>query len=324
MRNYLNHGILRCKWLLLIVGLLIIVVLLNYCWGIYTVIFNRGESYKKADFSVMTFNIAGLDSTKFTDAICDSLMELIKQEQPSILCFQELSDYNYKKIRCRLDKYYGSTPLSIYDDMYRPYFYSKLHLRSFTRLMYEGNIDTIGLDTEAVKECKQSKGQMPVMCAEFEVVPNKWITLFSGHLSSASYSNARRSMSTDEYWIEGVPLYRRNYIVGRRIRKFQADNIRRYVDKALQRGERVIVTGDLNDFTGSRCLRTIQGYGQNKLKDAWQKGGNGFGFTYFGYGLRLRLDHILYSSNIELVNVKVVDCNISDHKPLKATFRIKQ
>lgn len=272
----------------------------------------------------MTFNIAGLDSTKFTKEVCDSFIELIRREQPTIICIQELSKYNFKRIRPKLDSIFGPSLLSIYDDVYRPYFYSKLNLRSFCRLMYEGKIDTIGLDTEAVNECKRQKGQMPVMSAKFEVIPDKWITLFSGHLSSASYSNARRSMPADEYWIEGIPLYHRNYMVGRRIRNFQANNIKRYVDDALQQGERVIVAGDLNDFTGSKCLRTIQGEGKNKLEDAWQKGGNGFGFTYFGYGLKLRLDHILFSPNIELINVKVVNCNISDHKPLKATFRIKQ
>lgn len=59
------------------------------------------------------------------------------------------------------------------------------------------------------------------------------------------------------------------------------------------------------------------------LKDAWWERGNGFGWTYFGWHLRLRLDHILYSNELELVDVKVVDSDISDHKPLMAKFRLK-
>ncbi len=83
----------------------------------------------------------------------------------------------------------------------------------------------------------------------------------------------------------------------------------------------VIVGGDLNDWCGSKCLNTMMG---TDLKDAWWEGGHGFGWTYFGWHLRLRLDHILYSNEMELVGVTVVDSDLSDHKPLKATFRMRQ
>lgn len=82
----------------------------------------------------------------------------------------------------------------------------------------------------------------------------------------------------------------------------------------------MIVAGDLNDWNGNYCLKTLMG---KDLKDAWAEGGRGFGWTYFGWGLRLRLDHILYSDELELVDVKVIDSDLSDHKPLMARFRIK-
>lgn len=67
-----------------------------------------------------------------------------------------------------------------------------------------------------------------------------------------------------------------------------------------------------------RSLRGSKGF-NDKLKDAWWEGGNGF-----GWHLRLRLDHILYSDKLELVDVKVIDTDIdiSDHKPLMASFRL--
>lgn len=73
---------------------------------------------------------------------------------------------------------------------------------------------------------------------------------------------------------------------------------------------------------GLKGLRGSNG-SKDKLKDAWSEGGRGLGWTYFGWHLRLRLDHILYSNELELVDVKVVDSDLSDHKPLMARFRVK-
>lgn len=43
----------------------------------------------------------------------------------------------------------------------------------------------------------------------------------------------------------------------------------------------------------------------------------------YGWHFRLRLDHLLYSDDFELIDVKVVDNYLSDHRPLIVTFRLK-
>lgn len=221
-----------------------------------------------------------------------------------------------------LDRIYGSCPeLDGKDiEVHRCKFYSSLTMRNFKRYHCEGMIDTLGLDSMELEEYHHMKLQMPIMSAEFEVQPGKWITLFSGHLRSSAYSTARRSMSKDSHWWEGIPLYYRNYKVGKRIRDYQARNVRKFIDKARADGKTIIVAGDLNDWCGSTTLNTLMGEGENALKDAWWEGGNGFGFTYHGWHLRLRLDHILYSDGLELQDVKVIDSDLSDHRPLKASF----
>ena len=193
-------------------------------------------------------------------------------------------------------------------------------MRNFKRYHCEGDIDTLDFDSLELAEYHQLKLQMPVMSAEFEVQPDKWVTVFSGHLRSSAYSTARRSMSKDSHWWEGIPLYYRNYKVGKRIRDYQARNVRRFIDDARAEGKMVIVAGDLNDWCASTTLNTLMGDGENALKDVWWEGGNGFGFTYHGWHLRLRLDHILYSGGLELKNVKVIDSDLSDHRPLVADF----
>lgn len=46
-----------------------------------------------------------------------------------------------------------------------------------------------------------------------------------------------------------------------------------------------------------KSFRGSKGF-NDKLKDAWWEGDNGFGWTHFGWHLRLRLDHILYSDEL--------------------------
>lgn len=262
------------------------------------------------------------DSVLFNREIQLQLFNLLEREKPDFICFQELSFENLKKIKPQLDSIYG--PCEELDgrdiEVHRCKFYSHFTMRNFKRYHCEGTIDTYDFDSLELKEYDQMRKQMSVMSAEFEVQPDKWVTIFSGHLRSSAYSTARRSMSKDSYWWEGIPLYYRNYKVGKRIRDYQARNVRRFIDEARAEGKTVVLAGDLNDWCGSTTLNTLMGEGENALKDAWWEGGNGFGFTYQGWHLRLRLDHILYSDGLELQDVKVIDSDLSDHRPLKASF----
>lgn len=81
----------------------------------------------------------------------------------------------------------------------------------------------------------------------------------------------------------------------------------------------IIVCGDMNDISGSSVLRTLQN-GIN-LNDAWWEGGCGYGPTFTGKHLYLRLDHILYSHHLSLKHVWIPSVNYSDHRPLIAEFR---
>lgn len=282
------------------------------------------SSYQSSDgtvLSIMTFNIAAYDTTMFTECLQSKFFEIINKERPDILCFQELSYDNLKKIKPKLDSIYGPCDVLKGDNhVWRSKFYSHFPMRNFCKYKSDGDIGTDGMTDEEISYIEQSQKQMGVMSAEFEVEPGKWVKLYSGHLRSSAYSTARRSMDEDASWLSGLNLYLRNYKVGKRIRGYEAENFRRFVDEARSEGMPVIVAGDLNDWNGSYCLKTLMG---KDLKDAWKEGGRGFGWTYFGWHLRLRLDHILYSDELELVDVEVVDTDLSDHKPLMARFRIK-
>ena len=106
---------------------------------------------------------------------------------------------------------------------------------------------------------------------------------------------------------------------GYKSRKKEADAIY----KACIREKRpIIVMGDLNDLSCSPPVKRLEDLG---LKDAWWEGGCGYGATYHDGWLRLRVDHILYDDErMELVDVKLIDNNLSDHNALMAKFKIKK
>ena len=302
--------------LLFVLITIMILSLFNFRMKVIPLHLYKNNISDKHSFCILTFNVNAYDTVSFTRQFQDSLFAEIHRQTPDIICFQELSSENLKKITPRLDSIYG--PCAELDgrdvEVHRGKFYSNFTMRNFRRYHCEGTIDTSDFDSLELKEYDLMRKQMDVMSAEFEVQPSKWVTIFSGHLRSSAYSTARRSMS------KGIPLYYRNYKVGKRIRDYQARNVRRFIDEARADGKTIIVAGDLNDWCGSTTLNTLMGEGENALKDAWWECGNGFGFTYQGWHLRLRLDHILYSDGLELQDVKVIDSDLSDHRPLKASF----
>ena len=90
----------------------------------------------------------------------------------------------------------------------------------------------------------------------------------------------------------------------------------------------LIICGDFNDLSGSVAMRRIQSCRENnihsahrdRLKNAWWEGGSGLGFTFADQHLRLRLDHILYSKEFDLVDVTIPKVHYSDHRPVIADF----
>ena len=78
----------------------------------------------------------------------------------------------------------------------------------------------------------------------------------------------------------------------------------------------MIICGDLNDLSGSPTLKGLQEYG---LRNAWWTHGCGPGFTFKKGILRFRLDHLLYSPDIQVEKIKVDrKADFSDHYPIIA------
>lgn len=304
--------------------ILIVIIVAIYCVNVRFEIFGlnipKGQEKREEYFRVMTYNVNATSSLKDVDGFKKGLIEEINRHNPDVLCMQELVPEVFKQVRSSLDSLFGyADSMKIEREKYRCLIYSKKPIRNYSRYKCFTEVDTIGFDSLSKIEVRQVKRQMPLSSAEIEVEPGKWIAIFTVHLRSSAYSTARRSMDANASWKDGLPLYFENYKIGQKIRNWEADNLRLYLDSLEAADMPIIIAGDFNDWSGSYCMNTIR---DGKYKDAWWEGGLGFGITYDGWHLKLRLDHILYSHHFKLENVYVEKSKFSDHRPLIADFKI--
>lgn len=104
----------------------------------------------------------------------------------------------------------------------------------------------------------------------------------------------------------------------RKLRSKEVDAILSVVDTC---SHPVVILGDMNDVAGSRTLTKLE---NNGMKNAWWEKGRGYGSTFHGYGLRLRIDHVMYDAkNLMLSEVTVGETDLSDHDYMTATFSIR-
>ena len=281
---------------------------------------NNVHNVERGDrvFRVMTYNINAITGNEEIESVKTSLLSEIIKYSPDILCLHEMSSSLYKSVHTSLDSIFGYNE-GIKNKMPAQYLiYSKRPVRDYKRYPYVMHFDAKGSKT-LKKYATKLRWGMPVYSAEIEVEPGRWLTFFSVHLRSSAYSTARRSMGMDKAWMKGLPMYFENYRDGQKIRNYEAENIRHHLEELEAEDRPILIAGDFNDWSGSCCMNIIR---NSVYKDAWWEGGFGFGITYDGWHLKLRLDHILFNQHFRLENVNVENSKLSDHRPLIADFTL--
>lgn len=314
----------RIRRVVIFVAIVLLGLFLSGILALHPFIRNRLEK-GKGPFRVMTLNLNGLTGDGATPFSADQFCEVVKRLDPDVLSLQELPLVQYESTKEMLDSLFDYCEFS---GRYMA-ICSKVPIVIHKRYKGKGQIDTTGFSDAIFEEMKNLRASLPFFTADLTFPDGRSLTVFNCHLRSSAYSLARRSMGEEKTWMSGLPKYWREYRLGRRIRDYEADNIRNVLDTLRTGSMGVVMAGDFNDFSGSYCLRRIcrnrDLEDSIRLSDAWLKRGNGFGFTYDGWHLRLRLDHILYTpSSLKLRNVRVIDTDLSDHRILIADFEVKE
>lgn len=152
----------------------------------------------------------------------------------------------------------------------------------------------------------------------------KWrrLTIFEVHMTSIGLSADDKELFRALTRLNAVADFEkvRHQLLGKlsvafRSRAQQARNLRDYINRVG--GENIIVCGDFNDIPGCYAIRTISG---DDFENAFTKEGFGPSITYYANRFYFRIDHILYSGDLDPVWIERGDLRTSDHYPLVAKF----
>ncbi len=139
------------------------------------------------------------------------------------------------------------------------------------------------------------------------------IRVFNVHLQSNRISQdadhlAQAPMDEAKTW-SGWKKVLRKVRNSTRLREEQA---RWLADAVRQSPHPTLVAGDFNDTPQSYAYRIIR----KGLKDSFEHGGSGFGTTFAGRIPGLRIDFILASEDLEVIDHQVSPVRYSDHYPV--------
>ena len=262
--------------------------LANWHWQVFAFGCNGLDEVKgEGTIRVMTWNV---DSTNpdFPN-YADSLAKVILESDVDILFLTE----------------YGKEDKGLVDSLLMKRFPYRLRFVENQSAFYCSTpVDTIySIQTSMVKSSL-------LFCCRLKMHDSLW-TVIGCHLASNNHTINADSVQDRET----LGIYLNNYSMQTKVHlKEFMEMARHFTD------ERCIVMGDMNDVAGSPVLTAFD---MMDMKDAWWQGGFGYGATIHK-PLPYRIDHILYSTDITLNGIKIMEKNgLSDHDGLIADFSYK-
>lgn len=255
--------------------------------------------------TLMTYNVAAFDKyDKHTPTL-----EYIRRQDADVVCLQEfavsdrndyitqsevlktLSAYPYHYFTFTVERsgrHFGIATFSKYPIVDA----DRLEIPSMGNAVHYCDI-LAGTDTLRVVNCHLES---------FSFSANDLNSLDQAHTNpnSESFRQAGKTMQT-----RMAPRFR--------TRAKQADII---AASLAGRTTKTIVCGDFNDTPVSYTYHTIRG---DRL-DAHVEAEWGPGYTYYHRGMGVRIDQILHSRDLHLVDFRTLRSGASDHYPLRATL----
>ncbi len=246
---------------------------------------------EEKDFKLMSYNVRLFnlyDWIKKEDIDLE-ISQLIKDQNPDILCIQEFSENNRVNFRIFTDKFVFSRGLN-------------------TKLGH-GIFSKYPIFNQGVLEFPESDNN-----ACFVDIKKGLDTLrvYSMHLESARITPEIESLNDKINDIDEKRSKKllKNIATAFKNQQVQAEIIRKHINTC---NYKVIVCGDMNNSAFSYVYRTIKG----NLNDGFEEAGRGFGSTYQFKYYPTRIDYIFADDRWDVKEfVTFSDFKNSDHLPI--------
>lgn len=235
--------------------------------------------YDRQALKVMTYNVRSFIGDDGKRNI-DSMVAMIKNINPDILCFQE---FGFKDAMDTMLKSMYALPKSLNRSNLSPAIYSRYPIVKAER------IDTM----------------RAFLWADI-AVKDDTLRVFNLHLHSTTIRKAdsnyieNHEYMDDEESEEQIKSMVARLTENNKLRAAQVDTITQIIAASPYP---VIVCGDFNDTPISYTYRKMS----RRMRDTYREQGRGYAHSYRGFFDMLRIDYILCSKNFEVLSYDVVD-----------------
>lgn len=287
---------------------------------------NFNTEYKEQGIKLMTWNVKNFDlynwsHNKKTHA---EMMQLIKAENPDIICFQEFYSDNgilfnnikylsdtlgyssyYFQPTTRIVKPYKRKPwkskrlTDTIDQQWGVAIVSKYKFTDTGRIDFSNskNNDCIYVDIEL------NKKPLRLYSVHFQSI----------HLGDNDYATLDSIQGNQKAnWLSVKSILRKM----KRAFTKRSEQAAAVAEHMSSFSGRKILCGDFNDVPVSYTYNTVN----DNLTDAFVKKGKGFGATFANKFSVFRIDYALFSEDIQINSYRTIHKELSDHYPVIVTF----
>ncbi len=259
---------------------------------------------KMISYNVRLFNYYESKNSKGSEK---KILNLIKKEDPQIVCLQE---YYYAGNETTSEQYIKNTLGG------RWY--------SHTKIISKRGNKGYGIITLSrfpiIKRGEIIHPKSSSLTIYSDIVSGQdTIRIYNNHLQSFHLRKLEKTFFEEisgeaEGSFKRIGYFYRRLVDGFKTRALQAEKVKKDIVRSPYP---VIVSGDFNDTPISYTYRKIK----RGLNDAFVDAGYGAGYTYKGKYPANRIDFIFYNDRIECTDFDIIKIRLSDHYPVVAYFR---
>jgi endonuclease/exonuclease/phosphatase family metal-dependent hydrolase len=272
--------------------------------------FEKKPSYKIMSFNVRLFDLYNWNGNKKSR---NRIFEVIKKEDPDIICFQEFFYQGIKGVFETRDTlvtflkaknvYEGYTHKLIQKQFFGLATFSAFPVLNSGMISFPNDINNNAIYTD------------------FKIGIDT-VRVYNTHLASFRFQHADYKVWGDNERPKTKGRKDKEQKILTRLkngfinRVEQVKILMEHVDRCPYP---VIICGDFNDTPVSYTYRTFS----SRFTDAFTQSGSGIGSTYSGKLPGLRIDYIFYDEEVHTWNYHTIYKNLSDHYPVICNFQIR-
>lgn len=251
----------------------------------------------EGDLTVVSFNVRTFE---YQNARVDEAAELIRSLEPDVVCLQEFRNHPINEEE-KADSYLARKLGMKY------YRFVTLPVHIHGAVIFS-RFPILKIDTLYVSAKEINSGILATLA-----LPTGKVGVANLHLSSFHLEGEMKENPSWKEKVKNIPVRLTKVL------KLQQQKVELVNERTRHYPYPLVIAADMNSAPHTRITTRLS----NRFEDSFIKKGKGLGWTYPLLGpLGVRIDYLFSSSELEILNHRVVPSDVSDHYPIVATYRL--